>query len=109
MRNGDISVTTKAPSITVMTMHSAKGLEWEYVYLPFITNNVYPSVPYWEVNNNSENVKSERNLFYVACTRAKEELHLTYSENKEELKYPAGPSHFINEVVKSLYKLKKNN
>ena len=107
IRNGDVSVNVKNPSVTVMTMHSSKGLEWEYVYLPFVTNNTFPSVPYWEVKNNSDNVKNERNLFYVAATRAKESLTMTYSTESKSPKYPAGASLFITEMVKSYYKLIK--
>lgn len=56
--------------ITLSTIHRAKGLEWEEVYIPGCFYEMYP-------HKNSENVEEERRLFYVAITRAKNHLILT--------------------------------
>ena len=107
IKKGDINIFAQNNSVSVLTMHSAKGLEWEYVYIPFITNNVFPKCPYWELDKNTDNIKSERNLFYVALTRAKERLFITYSTESANPKYHAGPSLFIKELDKKLYKAPK--
>jgi DNA helicase-2/ATP-dependent DNA helicase PcrA len=59
------------PGVTLATLHSAKGLEWEYVYL------VGASVRYLPWPGSS--VDEERRLFYVGVTRAKRELNLSYA------------------------------
>jgi len=59
------------PGITLSTIHAAKGLEWPSVYLAMLTKDSMP----WP----SSPIDEERRLFYVAITRAKERLVLSYS------------------------------
>ncbi|MFM8329662.1 MAG: 3'-5' exonuclease, partial [Actinomycetales bacterium] len=59
------------PGVTLATLHSAKGLEWEYVYLVGASNRYLP----WPGSSPEE----ERRLFYVGVTRAKRELTLSYA------------------------------
>jgi DNA helicase-2/ATP-dependent DNA helicase PcrA len=59
--------------VTVSTIHSAKGLEWQRV---FVTNVVEGSLPHRFSMGSEEEVEEERRLFYVACTRAKDALTL---------------------------------
>jgi DNA helicase-2/ATP-dependent DNA helicase PcrA len=59
------------PGVTLATLHSAKGLEWEYVYLVGASNRYLP----WPGSSPEE----ERRLFYVGVTRAKRELNLSYA------------------------------
>jgi len=60
--------------LTISTIHSAKGLEWYSVIIPHALDGLIPSV---RALNNIEEVEEERRLFYVACSRAKQELLIT--------------------------------
>ncbi len=60
--------------LTVSTIHSAKGLEWFSVIIPHALDGLIPSV---RALKNIEELEEERRLFYVACSRAKQELLIT--------------------------------
>jgi DNA helicase-2/ATP-dependent DNA helicase PcrA len=60
--------------LTISTIHSAKGLEWYAVFIPHALDGLIPSV---RAIKNIEELEEERRLFYVACSRAKEELFVT--------------------------------
>jgi DNA helicase-2/ATP-dependent DNA helicase PcrA len=78
--------------VTVSTVHSAKGLEWAHVFVMGLNQGVFPS---------GGNLEEERRLFYVAATRARDDLTLTYSlrirNNYGEL-MPSEASIFIQEA-----------
>ena len=61
--------------LTLSTIHSAKGLEWHSVFVIWVVDGRFP--PYFNTGDEAE-VEEERRLLYVACTRAKERLFLTY-------------------------------
>jgi len=61
--------------LTLSTIHSAKGLEWRAVFVIWLVDGRFP--PYFNVKDEAE-VEEERRLLYVACTRAKDFLFLTY-------------------------------
>lgn len=86
----------KKQGIAVMTIHAAKGLEWSRVYLPFLSSDRFPLK-----SNENSNIQEERNIFYVAVTRAKEKLTITYSRERQH--YKAQKSQFIKEIPSSLY------
>ncbi len=65
--------------ITLMTVHSAKGLEYKYVYIVGMEENLFPSQRAVE---SPEGFEEERRLFYVALTRAKEVATLSYAESR---------------------------
>ncbi len=83
--------------VTLMTMHSAKGLEFRHVYVAGLEENLFPSV--MSLSEES-GVEEERRLFYVAVTRAKEQATLSYARNR----YKWGklencePSRFLSEI-----------
>jgi DNA helicase-2/ATP-dependent DNA helicase PcrA len=60
------------------TIHSAKGLEWKVVFVIWLLDGKFPSVYSFE---SEEEMEEERRLFYVAVTRAKEQLYLSYPIN----------------------------
>ncbi len=81
--------------ITISTIHSAKGLEWYAVFIPHALEGMFPS----NRANTLEEMEEERRLFYVACSRAKEELYITYPKYIHS--YDAFfhlPSRFIVEI-----------
>ena len=68
-----------ADSVVLMTVHSAKGLEFPVVFLPGMEENIFPGMA--SVYVPSE-VEEERRLVYVAITRAKEELYIFHAESR---------------------------
>lgn len=65
--------------ITLMTVHSAKGLEYKYVYIVGMEENLFPSQRAME---SPDGFEEERRLFYVALTRAKQVATLSYAESR---------------------------
>ena len=61
--------------LTLSTIHSAKGLEWEAVFVLWLVDGRFPS---YHNLHDSEEMEEERRLLYVAVTRAKRHLHLSY-------------------------------
>src|SRR5690606_37183132 len=83
--------------VSLMTVHSAKGLEFPYVYVVGLAENRFPS----QLSSNSRSdLEEERRLFYVAITRAEKEATLSYAT----MRYRFGnvtycePSRFIDEI-----------
>ena len=64
--------------LTLSTIHSAKGLEWKVVFVISALDGRFPSSKAIE---NSEDLEEERRLMYVACTRAKNYLYISYPTN----------------------------
>lgn len=86
--------------VTISTVHSAKGLEWYAVFIPHALDGMFPSIR----ATNLEDMEEERRLFYVACSRAKEELYITFPRNVAS--YDAFfhlPSRFLVEIEKDKY------
>ncbi|EPY2271833.1 3'-5' exonuclease [Clostridium sporogenes] len=67
---------TKYPRVPIITVHQAKGAEFDYVFLAGLENNIFPN--YMAVKEGKE--IEEKRLFYVAMTRAKKSLYLSFSE-----------------------------
>ena len=88
-------------SVKLMTLHAAKGLEFDHVYLPGWEEGIFPSSRALE-QNSSKSLEEERRLAYVGITRAKFDLNLSYATSR----YTYGmnnyslPSRFINEISK---------
>ena len=79
--------------VFLLTMHGAKGLEYSCVFIPDANEGV---TPYGKAVLDSE-IEEERRMFYVAMTRAKRHLHISYVE--ERFGKAAVPSRFIEEIV----------
>jgi DNA helicase II / ATP-dependent DNA helicase PcrA len=85
--------------VTLMTIHSSKGLEFKHVFVVGLEENLFPS----QLSLNSrQELEEERRLFYVAVTRAEEKLTLSFATSR--FKYgnliPCEPSRFIDEIDK---------
>lgn len=76
--------------VNIMTIHASKGLEYKYVFIPDVNEDIIP-------HKRNEDVEEERRLMYVAMTRAIKELHIYYS-NKIGGK-TIGRSRFIDEIL----------
>lgn len=83
----------------ISTIHSAKGLEWERV---FVTNVIERSLPHWLSMGSEAEIEEERRLFYVACTRPRRILYvcvpsfLQWGPKQQQ----ASPSRFLDEIQK---------
>ena len=104
----DTSNNENKDAITLMTVHNAKGLEFEAVFMTGMEHNVFPHYFALEEENG---IEEERRLFYVAITRAKKKLYLTYSKKRrintgimEQI-----PSSFLTEIPKYLMDIKEKN
>lgn len=94
----DDKKTEKADSVTLMTIHSAKGLEFPYVYVVGMEEGLFPSSK--SVYSQHE-LEEERRLFYVALTRAKEQATLSYCRSRAKyggMRESVSPSRFIKDI-----------
>ena len=89
-------------SIYLTTIHGAKGLEWEYVYLIDVDSDNFPSIRQNFYLKEGEDTEEERRLFYVACSRAKQNLIITYNYCFNPSNY-MNMSPFIREINEELY------
>ena len=88
-------------AVTLMTVHSAKGLEFDYVFVSGLEDGLFPIIKYLE----DSDIEEERRLFYVALTRAKKKAILTYAKSRR--KFGSEPivsmtSRFIAEIQEDL-------
>lgn len=86
-----------APAVSLMTIHAAKGLEFEVVYVVGLEENLFPSQLSLE---SREDLEEERRLFYVAITRAMKKLFMSWASTRYkfgQLMY-CEPSRFIEEI-----------
>ncbi len=83
--------------VALMTIHLAKGLEFPYVYIVGMEEDLFPSA--MSMNTRSE-LEEERRLFYVALTRAEKQAYLTYTLSRYRWGklIDAEPSRFISEI-----------
>lgn len=88
--------------LTLSTIHSAKGLEWHSVFVIYALEGRFPTM---RSVGSDEEVEEERRLMYVACTRAKENLIITYPMNiydRESGMILTKPSRFIQGIGEHL-------
>jgi DNA helicase-2/ATP-dependent DNA helicase PcrA len=93
----DDSDKTAGDHVTLMSVHSAKGLEFKSVFLSGLEENLFPSIM---AMDSMEGTDEERRLFYVAITRAEQILTLTYAASRYkfgQVRYNE-PSRFLGEI-----------
>ena len=91
-------------SLRLMTLHNAKGLEFEMVFIVGLEDEL---LPHRMSMNTRENIEEERRLFYVGITRAKNYLHLSYAKTRRlyDTFYFPVRSQFLAEIDSELYYL----
>lgn len=101
------SYSFRAEKVFLMTMHSAKGLEFPIVFIAGCEDGLIPYRQTFELN---EDIQEERRLFYVAMTRAKESLYLVWARKRqicgklqERILSP-----FVNDIENQLKKHEKS-
>lgn len=92
--------------ISLMTIHAAKGLEFPYVYISGMEENLFPS----QMSTGSrKELEEERRLFYVGMTRAERKLTLSYANSRFRFGQllPGEPSRFIMEILDEFIEMDK--
>ncbi|MCZ2481351.1 UvrD-helicase domain-containing protein [Aquirufa nivalisilvae] len=92
--------------VTLMTVHSAKGLEFKHVFLVGLEEDLFPSQMMLQ---SQADLEEERRLFYVAVTRAEKKLMISYAESRYQfgrLK-SCEPSRFLDEIDSAYLKMAK--
>lgn len=95
------SYVDETKALTLMTLHSAKGLEFDTVFLSGLEEGIFPHSR--SLNSPSE-MEEERRLMYVGITRAKKNLYLSYAKRRKmwgDYKY-YNPSRFLQEIPQEL-------
>jgi DNA helicase-2/ATP-dependent DNA helicase PcrA len=87
-------------AIKLMTLHAAKGLEFDCVFIAGLQENLLPMV--------GQDLSEERRLFYVGVTRAMQRLYMTFSESNfiHGRESKASPSRFLDDIEGSEAKIK---
>ena len=100
--------------INIMTVHAAKGLEFEVVFLPGLEEGLFPHQKSIDDNGHAA-VEEERRLAYVAMTRAKNNLFMLFANNRKFFGnkniddwMPSMPSRFIDEIDKEFIEITDN-
>ncbi len=92
----------KTHSVTLMTVHSAKGLEFPIVFVTGLEEDIFPLSQRFDQDSK---IEEERRLFYVAVTRAKEKVYLSYARSRYrfgEVAYQS-KSRFLEEIDDSTF------
>ncbi|MGZ5025163.1 MAG: ATP-dependent helicase, partial [Chthoniobacterales bacterium] len=94
--------TADSEAVNLSSVHQAKGLEYHTVFVIWLTDGMFPSARSLETR---DAIEEERRLFYVAITRARDELYLTYPHMRLNAGYGdmfQRPSRFLKEIPTSL-------
>lgn len=102
------SLDDEVQSVTLMTLHISKGLEFPMVFIVGLEENLFPSSRGGFDAETEDDLEEERRLAYVGMTRARERLYLTYAKTRrvwgQEQNNP--PSRFLKEIPKELTEFK---
>ena len=102
------SLDETAGVLSLMTIHTAKGLEFDHVFIVGMEEDIFPHINV--VNSGSREIEEERRLCYVAMTRARKQLMLSYAQMRRlygNRMYNL-PSRFLNEVPPHLVQAVNN-
>ncbi len=98
------SVGNDKNGVKLMTIHASKGLEFDYVFITGLEQDLFPHSKVNEPGLTPEEREEERRLFYVALTRARKKLYLTHAHLRTIYgsKNVCSPSEFISDIDESL-------
>ena len=94
----------ETPSVTLMTLHSAKGLEYPVIFLAGLEDGLFPHTRSIAMGTGNSELEEERRLMYVGITRAKEKLFLTHAKQRKVWgNFQSNPqSRFLDEIPSNL-------
>lgn len=104
----NIELDNNDDKLLLTTIHSSKGLEWDEVYFVDCDNKSLPNIRPSFYKNEINNYEEERRLFYVACSRAKSYLNLTYCNNISPFIKELNQDTFINNYKITEKEIKNN-
>jgi DNA helicase-2/ATP-dependent DNA helicase PcrA len=90
---------SNSDKLLLSTIHGSKGLEWKYVYIIDCNNKSLPNIRPTFYKDEIGNYEEERRLFYVACSRAKKYLYLTYTDNISPFIKQLDENNYINNNI----------
>ena len=98
-----VGTPTGVGAIKLMTVHAAKGLEFKYVFITGLEDGLFPHQGYGEIKT-LEDSEEERRLFYVAVTRARSKLFLSFANFRTIFgaRIINTPSEFISDIPADL-------
>lgn len=101
MTSTDTDRKKNGQGVRLMTIHSAKGLEFPFVFLPGVEEEF---IPHKRSTEAAATLHEERRLFYVAITRAQKQLVITYAKTRHRFQkdVPRLPSRFLREIPDDL-------
>ncbi len=103
----DENLKDVTPRVTLMTVHSAKGLEFPYVFIAGMEENLFPS----QYCTKPDELEEERRLLYVAITRAMTNVYISFAKSRfrnGSVSF-ASPSRFLNEIDRSYLRLSSSS
>ncbi|MBT3816853.1 MAG: UvrD-helicase domain-containing protein [Candidatus Magasanikbacteria bacterium] len=100
------SETKYEPKLVLSTIHQAKGLEWHAVFVMHMAQGQFPNE---RALKQTKGLEEERRLFYVAVTRAKKNLFLSYPIVAGYKMLMGGPSMFLQEIDQDLFEEQRGN
>jgi DNA helicase-2/ATP-dependent DNA helicase PcrA len=101
IQDEETALSTKQGSVTLLTLHAAKGLEYKQVFIIGLDEGI---LPHSRSRDDPEEMAEERRLFYVGITRAKDQLYLVRAERRNTFgDYDYGePSRFLGDIDDAL-------
>ena len=106
LSEADREVVADDDCVTLSTIHQAKGLEWKVVFVIFLGEGMFP---HHKVINSGDvrEMEEETRLFYVACTRAEDQLYLSYPRYNGHSydSFYCPPSRFLTSLPQGLYEV----
>jgi DNA helicase II / ATP-dependent DNA helicase PcrA len=100
------NISDNLNTVTMMTLHISKGLEYPHVFIVGLEENLFPSNRNGMSGENEDDIEEERRLAYVGMTRARERLFLTYAQSRRVWGQEQSnqPSRFIKEIPQEFLK-----
>lgn len=101
---GKLGEKVKQPGVKLMTVHASKGLEFDYVFITGLEQDLFPHSKMNETNISPEGSEEERRLFYVALTRARKKVFLSHANVRTIFgsRQVTLPSEFLEDIDEEL-------